>query len=35
MDEVPTGKAPAKLLGVKRERKAEVGLHGFRVEKGA
>ena len=34
MDEVPTGKAPAKLLGVKRERKAEVGLHGFRVEKG-
>ena len=34
MDEVPTGKAPAKLLGLKRERKPEVALHGFRVEKG-
>ena len=34
MDEVPTGKAPAKLLGSKRERKPEVALHGFRVEKG-
>jgi [protein-PII] uridylyltransferase len=34
MDEVPTGKAPAKLLGLKRGRKPEVGLRGFRVEKG-
>ncbi|HSY67171.1 MAG TPA: [protein-PII] uridylyltransferase [Edaphobacter sp.] len=34
LDEVPTGKAPAKLLGLKRERKPEVALHGFRVEKG-
>jgi [protein-PII] uridylyltransferase len=34
MGEVPTGKAPAKLLGLKQERKPEVALHGFRVEKG-
>jgi [protein-PII] uridylyltransferase len=34
MDEVPTGKAPAKLLGLKRERKTEAPQHGFRVEKG-
>ena len=34
MDEVPAGKASAKLLGLKRERKAEVQQHGFRVERG-
>ena len=34
MDEVPAGKAPAKLLGLKRERKTEAPQHGFRVEKG-
>jgi [protein-PII] uridylyltransferase len=33
MDEVPVGKPAAKLLGLKRDRKAEVR-HGFRVEKG-
>jgi [protein-PII] uridylyltransferase len=34
MDEVPVGKAAAKLLGGKRERKAEVQRGGFRVERG-
>jgi [protein-PII] uridylyltransferase len=34
MDEVPVGKAASKLLGVKRERKAEATQQGFRVEKG-
>jgi [protein-PII] uridylyltransferase len=34
MDEVPAGKAAAKLLGLKRERKTEAPQHGFRVEKG-
>ncbi len=34
LDEVPAGKAASKLLGVKRERKAEVKQQGFRVEHG-
>jgi len=34
MDELPAGKAPARLLGLKRERKAEAHQNGFRVEKG-
>jgi [protein-PII] uridylyltransferase len=34
MDEAPSGKTPAKLLGIKRERKTEPLQHGFRVEKG-
>jgi [protein-PII] uridylyltransferase len=34
MDDVPVGKATAKLLGLKRERKAEVDWHGFRLERG-
>ncbi len=34
MDEVPAGKSNGKLLGSKRERKAETALHGFRVERG-
>jgi [protein-PII] uridylyltransferase len=34
MDEVPVGKAPAKLLGLKRERKTDTPQHGFRVERG-
>jgi [protein-PII] uridylyltransferase len=33
MDEVPVGKTSAKLLGLKRDRKAEAR-HGFRVERG-
>ncbi len=33
MDEVPAGKPAAKLLGLKRDRKAETQ-HGFRVERG-
>jgi [protein-PII] uridylyltransferase len=33
MDELPAGKTPAKLAGLKRDRKAETQ-HGFRVEKG-
>jgi [protein-PII] uridylyltransferase len=34
MDEVPTGKSAGKVLNLKRERKAEEPLHGFRVERG-
>jgi [protein-PII] uridylyltransferase len=34
MDELPVGKTTAKLLGLKRDRKAETQQHGFRVEKG-
>ena len=34
LDEAPVGKAPAKLPGLKRERKAETTEHGFRVERG-
>jgi [protein-PII] uridylyltransferase len=34
MDEVPAGKAASKLLGLKRERKAEAQQQGFRVERG-
>ncbi len=34
MEEAPTGKAPSKLLRLKRERKAEVQQQGFRVERG-
>jgi [protein-PII] uridylyltransferase len=34
MDEVPAGKAAVKLLGGKRERKAEAPQQGFRVERG-
>jgi [protein-PII] uridylyltransferase len=37
LDEVPAkgdGKASVKLLGLKRDRKAEAGRHGFRVERG-
>jgi [protein-PII] uridylyltransferase len=34
MDEVPSGKAPAKLQGLKRERKVEAPQRGFRLEKG-
>jgi [protein-PII] uridylyltransferase len=33
MDEVPAP-APAKLLGLKRERKVDVAQHGFRLERG-
>src|SRR6266851_188263 len=34
MEESPTGKAPSKLLRLKRDRKAEVQQQGFRVERG-
>ncbi len=34
LDDIPAGKATAKLLGFKRERKAEAERHGFRVERG-
>jgi len=34
MDELPVGRATAKLPGLKRDRKAETPLQGFRVEKG-
>ena len=34
MEEVPTGKAPSRLLGLKRERRPEVQQSGFRVERG-
>ena len=34
LDELPVGKPATKLLGLKRDRKAEVAQHGFRVEKG-
>ena len=34
LDEAPVGKSPAKLPGLKRERKAETPEHGFRVERG-
>jgi [protein-PII] uridylyltransferase len=34
MDEVPVGKVPKKLLGLKRESKKETPQNGFRVEKG-
>ncbi len=34
MEESPVGKAPSKLLRLKRERKAEVQQQGFRVERG-
>jgi [protein-PII] uridylyltransferase len=34
LDEVPVGKAPSKLLGLKRGRKAEPVQHGFHVERG-
>jgi [protein-PII] uridylyltransferase len=35
IDEAPVGKAASKLLGGKRERKAEVQQQGFRVERGS
>jgi len=34
MEEMPVGKAPSKLLGFKRSRRAEVEQQGFRVERG-
>ncbi|MCU1320033.1 MAG: UTP-GlnB uridylyltransferase, GlnD [Edaphobacter sp.] len=34
MEEMPVGKAPSKLLGLKRSRRAEVEQQGFRVERG-
>ena len=34
MEEMPVGKAPSKLLGLKRGRRAEVEQQGFRVERG-
>ncbi|HMF64723.1 MAG TPA: [protein-PII] uridylyltransferase [Edaphobacter sp.] len=34
MEEMPVGKAPSKLLGLKRSRRAEVEEQGFRVERG-
>ncbi len=34
LDEVPAGKTSGRLLGLKRERKAEASWHGFRVERG-
>jgi [protein-PII] uridylyltransferase len=34
MDEMPAGRAPSRLLGLKRKREAEVAQHGFRLERG-
>jgi [protein-PII] uridylyltransferase len=34
LDEAPAGKTAGKLLGLKRDRKAEAQRHGFRVERG-
>ena len=34
LDEIPVGKSQTKLLGLKREKKAETPVRGFRVEKG-
>jgi [protein-PII] uridylyltransferase len=34
MEDTPTGRAPSRLLGLKRRREAEVEQHGFRLERG-
>jgi [protein-PII] uridylyltransferase len=34
MDEMQVGRAPSRLLGLKRKREAEVSQHGFRLERG-
>jgi [protein-PII] uridylyltransferase len=34
MEETATGRAPSRLLGLKRKREAEVKQHGFRLERG-
>jgi [protein-PII] uridylyltransferase len=34
MEEMPAGKAPSRLLGLKRRREAEVAQDGFRLERG-
>jgi [protein-PII] uridylyltransferase len=34
LEEMPAGKTPSRLLGLKRKREAEVEEHGFRLERG-